>query len=132
MKTEIELISLEELRKRGQVIDYPNPRGFVMYPEKEGRKCNWCKTCFHNNIDMNLHLKAYGKYPHDEEELEKLHRIRWKPSDYDDGDICHVDKIKALDPQLAHAIEIGSVNLGNYTYSLSQNEKWVKRRRQEI
>mgnify|MGYP001567776316 FL=1 len=81
---------------------------------------------------MKFHLEAYGNYPHDEEELEKLRRIRWKPSSYgDDCDICHVDKVKALDPQLAHAIEMSSVSLGNYTYSLSQNGQWVKRRRRE-
>jgi len=126
-----EEVTIEELRARGQVIDYPQPRGFIMFLEPEGKKCNWCKCMFHNNIDMNSHLEAYGKYPHDEEELEKLRRIRWKPSDYGDGDICHVDKVKALDPQLAHAIGLGSVSLGNYCYSLSQNGQWVKRRRRE-
>ena len=128
-----ELVTIEELRMRGQVIDHPSPRGFVMFLEPEGKKCNWCKACFHNNIDMNSHLEAYGNYPHDEEELEKLKRVRWKPSSYgDDCDICHVDKVKALDPQLAHAIEISSVSLGNYTYTLSQNGQWIKRRRRDI
>ena len=124
-----ELITIEELRKRGQVIDYPNPRGNTIFSEPH--KCHWCKSYFHCSNDMNSHLETYGKYPHDEEELEKLKRIRWKPSDYDDGDICHVDKVKALDPQLARAIETVSVSLGNYTYSLSQNGQWIKRRRRE-
>lgn len=125
-----ELVTIEELRARGQVIEYSIPRGFKMFLEPT--KCHWCKAYFQNNLDMNSHLEVYGNYPHDEEELEKLKRIRWKPSDYDDGDICHVDKVKALDPQLARAIETVSVTLGNYCYSLSQNGQWVKRRRRDI
>lgn len=89
-------------------------------------KCQFCNAYFNSNVDMNIHLDAYGKYLHDEEQLAKLNRIRWKPSDYDDGDICPADK----DPTLARAVrENGSITLGSYNYTLSQNGKWLKRRR---
>ena len=80
-----------------------------------GRPCPrlGCGCFFSCSHDFNLHQKIC-------EERD------WKKSDYDDGYFCHASK----QPELVHACRIhsGTVKNGLYTYTLSKNGQWLKRK----
>lgn len=82
-----------------------------------GRPCEICHNCWTVcKSDYDAHLRVCR-----ERQREKL---GWKKSDYGDGEYCPVSK----DPALASAIrKQGNLHLGGLVYSLSQNEKWLRR-----
>ena len=119
-----DLLTIEELRARGQVIEHKGLPGNIIYPEST--KCKWCKAYFSCSADMNSHIRAYGNHPHDKEDFEKLGHYHWTRSKYGEGvDVALAEK----DPTLARAIrQNGEISLAQYTYSLSNDGKWLKRR----
>jgi len=112
--------------------------------------CPGCKCVFATEIDLKLHLQAFKTRNH-QEEFTKTHRKiehsgigedydagedstgtnsqNWIKSKY--GDPCEL-LLVGSDPKLAQACRgAGAISMGNYTYELSSNEKWIIRKRKE-
>ena len=109
-----------------------------------GKKCDYCHCIFFNSKDLNNHLKAFGERPH-LEELKRLHRNieggtdeehgnklpaeSWREGKYG-GEIC-----LANDPQVSSFLQLVQANnnkwsqSGQFEYKLSNNSKWLIRRR---
>jgi hypothetical protein len=84
-----------------------------------GRPCPKCKKIFVTcESDLAAHLtvcKGTG-----------LESLNWKKSDYDDSELVSVTE----DPEMAKTLEHqGKVKIRDHEYFLTQNKRWIKRRK---
>lgn len=115
-----EMLTMDELRARGRVTEYKTP-GNVLYFGL-GKPCPACKKVwFSCSSDLKGHRNSGSC------KGSGLGSLDWRSSNFgDDSEICASSK----DPTLVQAIlQQGMVHLGNYDYSLSANQKWLKRKR---
>jgi hypothetical protein len=108
-------LTMDELRARGQVTEY-HTEGNVVYAGM-GRPCSLCKKvwlmCSH---DLNNHMKICKGSSQGWNKSKFNKEDEWRPSD--------------SDPQLKLSIQHqGPLTLGFWRYSLSQDGKYLKRRR---
>jgi len=96
-------------------------------------KCPYCPCFFVNRYDLGIHLKAFGRHPHNPRKREsdsllreELDYLGWKPSSYDDCEWCPARANLSLKRMIEQR---GKVEIGGYRYSLSGNRKWLKRRK---
>lgn len=72
---------------------------------------------------MNVHLDAKGRHPHGNSAPVDC---TWRKSTYDEGEWCPSDS----DPTLKRAVQQnGKVVMDHFEYFLSENGKWLRRRR---
>jgi hypothetical protein len=94
-----------------KIIVHETP-GNILYPGL-GRPCPDCKSFFSSSHDFNLHQAVCKE-------------SQWRKSDYDDSEIKPSEK----EPELTHACRVsGKVHNGLYTYSLSRDGRWLKRKK---
>ncbi|MCJ7632250.1 hypothetical protein MUP77_07635 [Candidatus Bathyarchaeota archaeon] len=106
-------VTIEELRAKGQVIEYKTP-GNILYAGL-GRPCPSCKKVwFSSSYDLGLH--------------KRVCKGEWQTSKFNrEEEWCPAEK----DPELRLSLQQsgGSLELGFWKYSLSQNGKYLKRKR---
>lgn len=109
---EPELVSMDELRARGQVTEHLTA-GNELY-HGLGRPCPRCKSFFCSSHDFNAHQVVCDD-------------ADWKKSEFDDSYFCHVSK----KPELVHACIVngGVARNALYEYILSKNRQWLKRKK---
>jgi hypothetical protein len=94
-----------------EIIVHEATPGNILYPGL-GRPCPRCKSFFSCSHDFDAHEKVCKER-------------QWRKSDYDDSYICPSEK----EPELTHACLVnGSVRNGLYTYTLSQDRRYLKRK----
>jgi hypothetical protein len=115
----VEEVLMDELRRRGKVIDHPVSADNELYAGM-GRPCPYCKKAwFCSKHDLKLHIQKCRGPQH----------YGWRKSKFDNGEILPSDK----DPELKLEIQkSGPIQLGAWRYSLSQDGKWLKRRLEEV
>ena len=102
-------------------------------PKEELLKCVGCKCVFVGKSDLQNHHRIFGNAQH-EEAFVRLHRkiesgneeetglLVWHKAKFGGGEVAFAEN----DPSLARSIEQqGSVRMGNYCYTLSNDKKWI-------
>lgn len=105
-------VTIDELRAKGQVIEYKTP-GNILYAGL-GRPCPSCKKIwFSSSHDLGSHMRVC--------------RGEWQTSKFNrEEEWCSSEK----DPKLKLSIQQnGPMELGEWKYSLSQDGKYLKRKR---
>jgi hypothetical protein len=89
-----------------------------------GKQCDYCKCWFSNSHDMNAHLDAFGRKPHGNS--APVDDVVWRKSSFDDSEIYPAD----ADLKLKLAVQQnGKVVINGFEYFLTENGKWLKRKR---
>jgi len=110
--SEDELVSLDELRKRGQVIEHTTPNNVI-----ENISCEKCGCNFSCTSDYRWHRKVgCGPKNHSKE--------CWKKSKNGTCEWILAEKV----PHIITAIREGHSALGLYTYWIYGDGKFVARR----
>ena len=96
-----------------KIIHHPDTPGNILYAGN-GKQCLRCKGFYSCSHDFELHEKV-------------CRECQWKKSNYgDEVELC----LSSSEPELTHACTVkGVVRNGLHEYTLSQNGKWLKRKR---
>ena len=108
----LEGVTIKELRARGRVIEHPPTPNNILF--KDSKPCPQCKTRFFScSADLEAHQKVCDG--------------GWRKSNFKEN-----EKIRPAeeDPQLALTCkQNGKVEMNGFIITLSNNRKWLKRRK---
>ncbi len=105
----------------------------ILFPEGL-RKCDYCDCTFTCSRGMTLHLATFGRHVHGNAKSghslspRDLDRLGWRPSSFDDSEYCSVSKNRRLEKMVKQR---GKTVLGDHEYTVSNNGKWLKRRKRK-
>jgi hypothetical protein len=117
-----EYVTMDELRRRGQVTEHPLPPGHKIVP----CYCGNCGAHFENTYDFELHKRGCKSKPKtDQLTPAALDTLPWKPFRKGNGEWIFSNQATLL----LEAITSGNTRFGNYHYWTYGDNRFIARKK---